>query len=458
MQSLLFVLGTATTAIAASDACRFNSACYQPADVIQRDVAIIGGGATGTYSAITLSDEGKQVVVIEKEAVLGGHTNTYIDPATGTAVDYGVIAYWNTTLVQDFFARLDVALGPMSRGATNQTLHVDFQTGASVTDVVTSADLTGYQTQLQKYPYLLEGWDLPSPVPEDLLLPFGDFVTKYGLQDSAFTLYNAGAAGGLGSILEQLTVTVMKADSLAFMQELNGGVVTTAQHHNHQLYDNALQELGSNVLLQSTVVAAERAANESVKLVVRTASGTKLVIASQLLVTAPLTLDNMAPFALDPKERALFSQFQNTAYYCGLVSQTGLQAGASYVNTGADTPYHIPEFPSLYHVSPTAVDGLYSFWYGGDHTLVEAEVKANISATIQRLSGSNQPVEFVAFSSHTPFSLHVPAEAIADGFYTKLNRLQGHRNTWYTGALFTPSAATVWDFTRQLLPSIISRL
>ncbi|KAL4815493.1 hypothetical protein BDW67DRAFT_185768 [Aspergillus spinulosporus] len=405
-----------------------------------------------------LSDEGKHVVVVERDAALGGHTNTYTDPTTGTTIDYGVIAFWNTTVVRDFFGQLQVSLGPMGGGATNQTLYVDFQTGTPVTDVTISANLTGYKTQLQKYPYLIEGWDLPNPVPEDLLLPFGEFVVKYGLQDSAFTLYNAGAAGGLGSILQQPTVTVMKADSLAFMDELQGAVVTTAQHNNHQLYDNALQELGSNVLLQSTVIAAERAANDSVKLVVRTASGNKLIIASQLLVTIPLTLDNMAPFALDMRERALFSQFQNTAYYCGLVSQTGLHAGTSYVNTGTNTPYHIPEFPNMYHISPTAVDGLYSFWYGGDHTLVEDQVRTNITATIQRLSGSNQPVEFVAFSSHTPFSLHVPAEAIAEGFYTELNRLQGYRNTWYTGALFTPSAATVWELTRQLLPSIIERL
>jgi heterodisulfide reductase subunit A-like polyferredoxin len=47
------------------------------ADIIERDVAIIGGGSAGTYSAVRLKDMGKSVVVIEKDVILGGQTDTY---------------------------------------------------------------------------------------------------------------------------------------------------------------------------------------------------------------------------------------------------------------------------------------------------------------------------------------------------------------------------------------------
>jgi len=50
---------------------------FASADIIERDVAIIGGGSAGTYSAVRLKDMGKSVVVIEKDVVLGGHTDTY---------------------------------------------------------------------------------------------------------------------------------------------------------------------------------------------------------------------------------------------------------------------------------------------------------------------------------------------------------------------------------------------
>jgi heterodisulfide reductase subunit A-like polyferredoxin len=54
------------------------------------DVCIIGGGSSGTYAAIRLHDLGKKVIVVEQQAHLGGHTNTYVDPSTNRAMDYGV--------------------------------------------------------------------------------------------------------------------------------------------------------------------------------------------------------------------------------------------------------------------------------------------------------------------------------------------------------------------------------
>lgn len=64
---------------------------FAPQDIITRDVCIIGGGSTGTYSAVRLSqDLGKSVVVIEKTSRLGGHTETHTDPKTGGPIDYGV--------------------------------------------------------------------------------------------------------------------------------------------------------------------------------------------------------------------------------------------------------------------------------------------------------------------------------------------------------------------------------
>ena len=80
----------------AKTASHFDPSNYASDHVITRDVAIIGGGATGTYAAINLKLLGDSVVVVEKENILGGHTNTYTDPSTGVNVDYGVQAFWNS--------------------------------------------------------------------------------------------------------------------------------------------------------------------------------------------------------------------------------------------------------------------------------------------------------------------------------------------------------------------------
>ena len=46
-------------------------------NVIKRDVAIIGGGSSGTNAAILLKDAGKSVIVIEAKTIPGGHTHLY---------------------------------------------------------------------------------------------------------------------------------------------------------------------------------------------------------------------------------------------------------------------------------------------------------------------------------------------------------------------------------------------
>jgi heterodisulfide reductase subunit A-like polyferredoxin len=42
-----------------------NIANYKQEDIITRDVCIIGGGSTGTYSAVRLGDFNKSVIVVE---------------------------------------------------------------------------------------------------------------------------------------------------------------------------------------------------------------------------------------------------------------------------------------------------------------------------------------------------------------------------------------------------------
>jgi hypothetical protein len=61
------------------------------------------------------------------------------------------------------------------------TSYVDLRTGKEVAGYVPADPteaLVRYAAELTKYPYLETGFNLTYPVPEDLLLPFGDFVTK----------------------------------------------------------------------------------------------------------------------------------------------------------------------------------------------------------------------------------------------------------------------------------------
>ena len=75
---------TASAASAAATRSRLRDALATPGACIQRDVCVIGGGGSGPYAAVELRKMGKSVVLLEKMNYLGGHTQTYHDPSTGT--------------------------------------------------------------------------------------------------------------------------------------------------------------------------------------------------------------------------------------------------------------------------------------------------------------------------------------------------------------------------------------
>ena len=441
-----------------------DSAAFPASSIITRDVCIIGGGSTGTYSAIRLSDSGKSVVVVEAKNLLGGHTNTYTDPSTNETVDYGVQIFHNLDVVRKYFARFDIPLQTAVLGSPGTvTEYVDFRTGKVVPGYTTpdpSAGFAAYGAQVAKYPYLETGFNLPDPVPADLLLPFGEFVKKYNLGALVPTLFDF--VQGVGNLLDRYTLYVLKYFGASALQDLSIGFLTTVRLDNSELYRKALAELGQNVLLNSHVIATDRSGSAGVKVLVQTPTGPKLILAKKLVITIPPKLDNLIGFDLSFNETSLFAQFLNTGYYTALIRNTSIPPHVVLSNNAPDTPYNLPPFPGLYAISETRVPGLHFAFAGSESPdLSDGQVKSLITDSVLRLRTAGTlnttAPEFAAYQSHAPFELRVPKEAIAGGFYRRLYALQGQRHTWYTGAAFhVHDSSLLWQFTEGLLPGILA--
>lgn len=164
---------------------QFSESSYAADDVIKRDFVVVGGGASGTCAAIALKDKGKSIVLIERNGRMGGHTNTYTAP-DGTKVDIGVQAYHNDSVTLDFFARFNIPVSEFTFAPAPAPLYADFGTGNQVRNFSGGTLHDDYVAQLNKYPYLNNGLELPYPVPQDLLLPWDEYIQKYNLQDSAW--------------------------------------------------------------------------------------------------------------------------------------------------------------------------------------------------------------------------------------------------------------------------------
>lgn len=170
---------------AVANADQLDERNYKPEDIIEKDIAIIGGGASGTYAAVRLREDLKQtIVVIEKEDHLGGHVNTFLDPVTKIPIDYGVEAYNSLPAALAFFQRFNISMVP-EPNPPFVDYSVDLVTGMSTPATVsnyTQALLT-YAGLVQKYSYLAVGYgQIPNPVPAELLEPFGQFIQTYNLE------------------------------------------------------------------------------------------------------------------------------------------------------------------------------------------------------------------------------------------------------------------------------------
>ncbi|MCJ1402926.1 hypothetical protein MMC11_006147 [Xylographa trunciseda] len=434
---------------------QFDSACFSSSDIITCDVAVIRGGSSGTYAAITLKDMGKSVVVVEKASRLGGHFVWYPVPGTSQLIEYGILVLWNTHVVQNFFARLTSPPKPSSHPKPLQSSQTSPPANRSRAFHQRQTS-PSTPKQVNNYPQLEPGLDLQQPVLGDFSLPFGSFVTKYGLEGEAFAIYNSASTGGLYNILQEPTYNVFHSfNQIAFSKAAGQALVANYS----ELFSEATAALGSSVLLRSTVTAAYRPAKGSgpgsVLLLVQTPSGDKLIVAHQILVTIPQTIANLQSLILDSQESSVFNQFANDYLHTGLVNNTGLTAGSNYINAGANTLYHIPNQPSVAHFMPTAAAGIYSFCYTAGSAASRATVQQAVTSVVSELTGTSSSPQIVALADHLPYNLGVSSSATSIGFYNQLKALQRHRNTWYTGAVFSASSGALWTFTQSLLQQLV---
>ncbi|KAI0502856.1 FAD/NAD(P)-binding domain-containing protein [Xylaria bambusicola] len=460
----------------------------QWSEVVERDVCIVGGGASGVHAAVSLVDLNKTVVVVERRNRLGGDTHTYMHPETGGLVDIGVVIFQPLQAVFDFFKKLDLPLLNLSAVTTNTpgqpantsqpaftfaTLrtYLDFRDGSNitrptVTDEEVAEAFRRMSDALSPYDYILHGYDLPDPVPEDLFMPYGAFVEKYNLSAAFQIVYQISQ--GMGDLLHIPTIYAAKYFNRGDITALTQGYLTHARGNNSEIYSRAGDYISTdNVMLESTVVSSRRQKSSTTnasraELLVSTRNeGLKLLSCSQIILAIPPELSNLAGWDLTEQEQDVFSSFISAnGYWTGLVKNVGLNQTLTSLNGASNTPFNIPVLPALYALSPVGIiDDVWSIKFGANMpTMLDDQVKSYVEREIQTIqhvqnATVTQP-EWLIFESHAPFHLQVSPEDIRGGFFKRLNALQGSLDgtMFYTGAAFhTHHSSLLWRFNREVL-------
>ena len=492
--SLLATASLATTAAAAT--------C---SPVLKKDVVIVGGGASGAHAAVRLREDlGQSIVLIEKEAILvslcyesiqamasascfrgqqlipqfkGGHVNTYVDPSSGDPYDYGVQSYLDVHGASDFFARLGVETKTPGR-VTRKTRYIDFKTGHEVNytgpaSADQSAALAKYAQICAQYEDMLlpSYWNFPAPkdIPADLLMPFGDFVKKYGIEAVAPIAFQVTGLG-VGDIAERLTIWVMQAFGGPMARSFLGQQASfvPASGRNQDIYDAIGKLLGKDVLYSSTVIKSKRSKN-GVSVTVSDSEGKKTEIqAKRLLIAIEPTDSNLAPFDLDANEKKVFSKFDYSQIACGIVTNPALPAGYSLTNLPETAaPSNFLEFPDFSFTARfdwlgTEAKDLFRIMIVGDKKLDGDDAKKLVHATFDTIVKGgvvDKPVstklDFTAFTAHGAMHMRVSADELKKGFIQDLYALQGGRSTWWTGGAWVAQFQThLWWYNDILLPKL----
>lgn len=457
----------------------FTAAINDFERVVTQDVAIIGGGTTGSFAATWLLDHNLSFAVIERQPNLGGHSQTIYDEK-GNAIEYGNVFFENTTTARSYFARYSVDFAPLP--AVDDPAHpirfYDLTTGEHVEGFAPpgpEAAFTALQRRAdyveQHFPFLEDGYYLPDPVPEELLMPVIDFIKRHQLQDVLNIAFQV--AQGFGDFLHAPTLYAAKILSPTLLRKLTNNDMLVLSRGNAELYKRSLADFTqhsrhANMFLSSRVTQADRRrdAQGYVSLVVEEASGRSTTIrAKHLLITIPPTTANLAPFLdLDARETAVLSHLACNYYWTGVLRDARLPAH-EVQNCHLANPGGVPSMPGSYVFEATPSPRLHSFWYGapaGAANQTREGVLGAVKGEMGRLHAqmgfdveAGKELDLVGFGDFGDFACMVDAEAIRGGFYQELYALQGYRDTWWTGAAWhTHDASLLWDFTVNVLESL----
>lgn len=387
-------------------------------------------------------------------------------------------AYLNRDTTKAFFDRFDVELVDPDLGEYIDlifaTKNVDFTTGEPVDVDYGPVDLLGIPISLAGYTALAvkyqswfeNGYFQTGDVPEDLLLPFGDFLKKYNIEGALGLLRNLlWLSDALTTPTWHVMAVVGQPQIAAFGLGLTGPAFKwPGTGSSETLFDNVLALMKDDVLLQSTVSSSTRSDNGST-LVVDTPSGQTTVNAKKVLFAATPSPDNVGSWDLDETESDLFSKFQWETLYVGVVNGTGLPSDLPGIrNTPNDAEgLFLPtgSFCDAFDRSgdrdlfATRVIGTSDLTTEGAQSLIANSFTAVDEAGTYEVGSPN----VVAMQSHGLTVPKVSSEELQAGFFNKLYALQGQRNTFWTGLAWAPDYTPIlWDFTETLIPQIVEGL
>lgn len=448
----------------------------------QRDVCVLGGGAAGMAAAVFAKDRGHSVVVIESADRVGGQCDTidFTAPAPGMPswIDIGVQFFANTT------AANEAGLGPwtidsvgiVQRFAGPGSVYpLDFTVDTTPNYAVNLRQGVSYGLQppapptpeflaayyrlsviIASYPWI-DRAEVPSPVPAELLVPFSQFIATHQLGPLVPSLFVPQLSGGGLGAFDKLTtlyalLNLSPTISRIFSVPYAGFVVAGGCRG---IYDGMRAYLtadsADNVLVNARTLIAVRPYSPRLPVIVggtlsapgggNRIAGSFAYRCGKLIVAYAQTEDALKPLALDAAERRVFKEVRQRYYFTGTIDAAGpvVDGGAfNMLNIDPTSPFGTPALPAVTQLTRGLPYGPVQFKATSQEPVSVSAMRQTVIDQLARmpaslLTNATAVDEFLlhAFQPHfTDAELARPG-----GAYAALEALQGHRKTYYVGAL-----------------------
>lgn len=402
-------------------------------------VAVVGAGAAGLTAARTLTEQGHEVVVFEKENRVGG--KVFSIPVGNIALEFGAVLVTEDDypIILGYADEFGIPTIPSPADFNildefgNKIALQDFLR-SRYTEAEIAAAENNYAIVLDQFAEFIDAPGLVS-LPDDLSLPFAEFAERYGI--SLVEDWMKALLTGFGYSYSKTVPAAYYVKFLPFLVNLGPSGFEAGEG---RIFPNGFQSLFNalaatlDVRLNSKVTHIRRPSFSEPGKVRITVNGIKRHWFDAVVIATPL---NVVPFFLDvtPFEEWLFTRMQSVRYFVTLFAALDVEQEEAlffYENANPERINHVGGWGVPFDTGDLALGNAYQI---AERELFPWELEMVLAEDMWLTGGCY--LDALYQKEWPNYFPHVGSHLLALGFYDVMDGMQGRRGTYFVGSSLT---------------------